>query len=146
MLDIFDRVLVLKNSQIFSSVRTEDLAVVARVLDEELFNTDDVIFSQGDYGEQMYLIQKGQIGISFDGSSSEQGFYCLLGPGECFGEMVLLDEQPRSGTAHALEETSVLSLNKEKLRTLIIQYPELALGMLKSLSLRLRRANKVEKQ
>lgn len=145
MLDIFDRVLILKNTQIFSSVKTEDLAVVAKVLEEEHFSADDMIFNQGDYGDQMYIIESGKVGIAFGEISSQDDFFCVLGKGESFGEMVLLDDQPRSGSAHVLEDTFVLSLNKEKLKSLIISYPELAMGMLKSLSLRLRNANNVRK-
>jgi CRP/FNR family transcriptional regulator, cyclic AMP receptor protein len=51
------------------------------------------------------------------------------------------DGLPRSATAHILDDSVVLSLEKSKLRGLIINYPELSLGMLKSLSLHLRKAN-----
>ena len=60
---------------------------------------------------------------------------------ECFGEMNLIDELPRSATAHVLEDSTLLSLEKSRLRGLVINYPELSLGMLKGLSLRLRQAN-----
>ena len=65
-----------------------------------------------------------------------------LGVGDCFGEMNLLDNLPRSATAHVLEDTVVLTLDVNQLHQLIIRYPELALGMLKGLSLRLRESNK----
>ena len=55
--------------------------------------------------------------------------------------MNLLDEQPRSATAYVLDDSRLLSLEKSRLRGLIIHYPELSLGMLKGLSLRLRNAN-----
>ena len=61
--------------------------------------------------------------------------------GECFGEMNLLDELPRSASADVLEDVIVLHLKKYRLRALIISYPELSLGMLRSISLRLRQAN-----
>jgi CRP-like cAMP-binding protein len=64
-----------------------------------------------------------------------------LGAGECFGEMNLLDELPRSATVHVLEDSIMLSLEKARLRGLILNYPELSIGMLKGLSLRLRKAN-----
>jgi CRP-like cAMP-binding protein len=55
--------------------------------------------------------------------------------------MNLLDDKPRSATAHALEDAVVLSLDKSRLRGLILSYPEISIGMLRSLSLRLREAN-----
>jgi CRP-like cAMP-binding protein len=55
--------------------------------------------------------------------------------------MNLLDDLPRSASAHVIEDSILLVLEKSRLRGLIINYPELSLGMLKSLSLRLRQAN-----
>ena len=141
MLDIFDRVIVLKSSQFFSSVKTEDLAIVAKVLEEEDFSKGDIIFKRGDFGEQMFIVESGKIGISITDSGNHHDYVCVMQKGDCFGEMGLLDEQPRSAGAHVLEDSTLLVLSKEKLRTLISNYPELSLGMLKSLSLRLRDSN-----
>ena len=55
--------------------------------------------------------------------------------------MNLLDDLPRSATAHAIEDTSVLALEKTRLRGLLQSYPEISIGMLRSLSMRVREAN-----
>ena len=86
----------------------------------------------------MYLIQSGKVGISTVSNPRSQEFVVTLGPGSTFGEMNLLDDLPRSATAHILEDTHILSLEKERLHRLIINYPELSFGIMKSLSLRLR--------
>lgn len=143
MLDIFERVLILKNSEFFADVKTEDLAIVAKVLEEEHFNQGDIIFNLGEYGEHMYIVQSGRIGISISEAATPKSYVIEMKTGDCFGEMGLLDEQPRSASAHVLEDSTLLVLSKEKLKTLISSYPELSLGMLKSLSLRLRHSNKM---
>lgn len=143
MLDIFDRVLVLKNSQVFSNVKTEDLAIVAKVLEEENFSEGDMVFRLGDFGEHMYIVQSGKVGISIKENEPQSNFVCVMQSGDCFGEMGLLDEQPRSATAHVLEDSVLLCLSKEKLKTIISNFPELSLGMLKSLSIRLRNSNEM---
>jgi CRP-like cAMP-binding protein len=56
--------------------------------------------------------------------------------------MNLLDNQPRSASAHVLEDATTLSLDKTRLRGLMQSYPEISIGMLRSLSLRLREANR----
>ena len=89
----------------------------------------------------MYILHSGKVGISLDKKPDVKEFVVELGPGDCFGEMNLLDELPRSATAHVIEDSMVLSLEKSRLRGLIINYPELSIGMLKGLSLRLRTAN-----
>lgn len=141
MSDLFERILLLKQSPVFSEVSTEDLRVVAKTLEEESYFSGDRIFDINEFGDHMYVMQSGKVGISLSNDPDSREFVAELGPGECFGEMNLLDELPRSATAHVLEDAVVLSLEKSRLRGLIINYPELSLGMLKGLSQRLRRAN-----
>jgi len=141
MSDLFERILLLKSSPVFSQVTTEDLRVVAQNLEEETYFKGDRVFDIGEHGDRMYILQSGKVAISLDPKPSMDNYRAVLGPGECFGEMNLLDELPRSATAQVLEDTALLSLEKSRLRGLIISYPELSLGMLKSLSLRLRQAN-----
>lgn len=141
MPDLFERILLLKQSPMFSEVSTEDLRIVAQMLEEESYFTGDRIFDINEHGDSMYILQSGVIGISLNPDPTIKEFVAELGSGECFGEMNLLDELPRSASAHVLEDSKVLSLEKSRLRGLIINYPELSLGMLKGLSLRLRTAN-----
>jgi CRP-like cAMP-binding protein len=138
MSDIFERILLLKNSNIFSEVKTEDLRHLARALEDEMYAKGDRVFDINERGDRMYIIQSGKVGISTDANPRVQEFVITLGPGNTFGELNLLDDLPRSATAHIVEDSHILSLEKERLHQLIINYPELSFGILKSLSLRLR--------
>lgn len=142
MSDLFTRILLLKNAPTFSQVKTEDLKVVAQSLEEEVYFSGDRVFDIDEHGDRMYIIQKGRIGISLEKARNKAiKFIAELGEGEVFGEMNLLDDLPRSASAHVIEDSTLLSLEKSRLRGLIINYPELGLGILKSLCLRLRQAN-----
>lgn len=142
MSDLIERILLLKNSPAFNHVKTEDLRTVAQSLEEETYFSGERVFEIGEHGDCMYIIQAGKIGISLDTVTKDAGqFIAQLAEGDCFGEMNLLDDLPRSASAHVIENTTLLVLEKSRLRGLIISYPELGLGMLKSLSLRLREAN-----
>lgn len=141
MSDIFERILLLKKSPIFSEVATEDLRSVAMELEDEQYFKGDMVFEINQHGDHMYILQEGMIGISLESNPSIDKYLVTLGKGDCFGEMNLLDDQPRSATAIVLEDAHLLSLEKTRLRGLILHYPELSIGMLKSLSLRLRNAN-----
>jgi len=141
--DYFERLLLLKKSTLFSSVGIDDLRLVARSLDSRKYFSGDRIFEKDDSGDHLYLIVSGKIGISLDGKSSDSHYIASLGPGDCLGEMNLLDDQPRSATAHVIEDSDVLMLDKSRLRCLILSYPEISIGMLRSMSLRLREANRV---
>ncbi len=143
MSDLFERILLLKRSPAFNQVKTEDLKVVAQSLEEETYFAGERVFDIDEHGDRMYILQKGKIGISLEKNSPKHNakYVAELGAGECFGEMNLLDDLPRSASAHVIEDSILLALEKSRLRGLIINYPELSLGILKSLSLRLRQAN-----
>ena len=143
MSDLFERILLLKRSPAFNQVKTEDLKVVAQSLEEETYFAGERVFDIDEHGDRMYILQKGKIGISLEKNSPKHNakYVAELGAGECFGEMNLLDDLPRSASAHVIEDSTLLALEKSRLRGLIINYPELSLGILKSLSLRLRQAN-----
>ena len=146
MAKIFDRILLLKNSTVFAEVAVEDLQVVAHVLEAEFYVKGDRIFDIDEQGERMYMIHTGKIGISTNPSPEAIEFVATLGPGEFFGEMNLLDDLPRSATAHVVEDAELFSIERGKLRNLVINYPELSFGMLKSLSMRLRNTNELLNQ
>lgn len=140
MIDLFQRIDFLQNSDVFRTVNTDDLRLVADLLEEERFYKGDHVFEMHDMGDYMYVITEGAVGISLDASKDE--YVATRKPGECFGEMNLIDDLPRSATAVVLEDAMLLKLDKQKLRGLILSYPELALGMLKALSLNLRDTTK----
>ena len=141
MPDLFEKVLLLKSSDIFNEINTEDLRFVADALEEERFLSGDRIFEKNDRGEYMYLITEGEVGIALE--KNTDNFVATMSVGECFGEMNLLDDLPRSASAVVVKDAMVLKLSRARLRGLIMSYPELGMGMLKSLSLKLRETTKL---
>ena len=138
MADLFDRILFLKESSIFSKVTTDDLRYVAQALEEDVFFADERVFDINDQGDHLYIVTEGKIGISIDPDPTKKDFIAFIGPGEAFGEMNLVDDLPRSATAHAIEDTRVLALEKSRLGGLLLSYPEIGIGMMRALSLRVR--------
>lgn len=138
MADLYTRILMLSKAPVFAGIYTEDLRVLARELEEDACFAGERVFDINEPSDSMYLIEAGKIGISIHKDPKVKEFHSMLGPGECFGEMGVIDGQPRSATAHVLEDSTLLVLDKAKLRALIFRYPELGLGMMRSLSLRLR--------
>ena len=141
MADLFDRLMLLKKSPVFSLVATDDLRVVAQALEHQQYFTGDRVFEINDQGDYLYLLVAGRIGISIEQNPSSTNFITTLGSGDTFGEMNLLDDLPRSATAHVIEDSTVLTLGKTRLRGLIQSYPDISIGMLRSMSLRIRKMN-----
>ena len=133
---------MLKQTPTFAGVSTEDLRVIAQELVEEAYFTNERVFDIDDPSEQFYIVQTGKVGISIDPNPESKEFVSVLGQGECFGELSLFDQRPRSATARIIEDARLLALAHPKLHGLLMAYPELAFGLLRGLSLRLRNANR----
>lgn len=138
MADLFDRVLFLKESSIFSKVTTDDLKYVAQALEEDVFFAGERVFDINDQGDHLYIVTEGKIGISIDPDPTKKEYVGFIGPGEAFGEMNLVDDLPRSATAHVIEDTRALTLEKSQLGGLLLSYPEISIGIMRALSLRVR--------
>jgi len=138
MADLFDRILLLKESDVFAQVLTDDLRYVAQALEEDIFFAGERVFDINDQGDHLYIVTEGKIGISIDADPASNEYVAFIGPGEAFGEMNLVDDLPRSATAHVVEDTRVLALEKSRLRGLLLSYPEISIGMMRALSLKIR--------
>jgi CRP-like cAMP-binding protein len=141
--DPYEGLMLLKATPTFSAVALADLRIVAQELEEDVCYAGEFVFEEGDPSDRMYIIASGQVGISIRGASAPGEYVSVLGQGDSFGEMGLIDDLPRSATAHALAETRLLALEKHRLRGLMACYPGLALGLLRGLSLRLRQTNEL---
>ena len=141
MPDIFDRLLLLKQSPVFSMIGTDDLLVVAQSLDTQDYFAGDRVFEVNDQGDHLYILVSGKIGVTIDKNPDSKNYIAIIGQGDTFGEMNLLDDLPRSATAHVIEDSTVLTLGKSRLRGLIQSYPDISIGMLRSMSLRIREMN-----
>jgi CRP-like cAMP-binding protein len=139
--ELFERVLLLKRVSFFSQLRTDELRHVVPLLETVGWAAGERVFDKGDPSDQMYILLSGKVGISLDGASAAPKFVAEVGPGDCFGEMGLLDGLPRSASACVTENAEALSLSRDRLNSMLLAYPELGIGMLKALSWRLREVN-----
>lgn len=138
---LFERILLLKRASFFALLRTDELRHIAAALEPVGWASGELVFQKGDAVDAMYILLSGKVGIALSDPDSAPEFIARLGPGECFGEMGILDDLPRSAAAHVLENSEALSLSRERLHGMLSAYPELGIGMLKALSRRVREAN-----
>lgn len=141
MQPLLDRILLLKCVPFFTLLRTDQLRHIAPVLEPAGWAAGERVFDKGDLSDRMYILLSGRVGIVLLDDPESTEYVAQLGQGECFGEMGLLDDLPRSATAHVLETAEALSLSRERLQGMLLAYPELGIGMLDALSRRLRQAN-----
>ena len=97
-----------------------------------------VFFAQGQYGDRLYVIAEGKVKISRGSAGSQDGIFTMRGPAESFGELSVFDPGPRTSTAAAVGDASVVPVEGSVLRSWIGEHPEVADRLLRILARRLR--------
>jgi CRP/FNR family transcriptional regulator, cyclic AMP receptor protein len=121
------------------------LGLIANATKEESHATGTKIFQYGDPGDKLFVILEGKVRISREVAGMGEEALAVLGPGEVFGEMSLLDESPRSADARVHERCRLLVITKESFDDLLFLHKDLAYEVLwncvRILSARLRETN-----
>lgn len=113
----------------------------AELMRERTYPKGSVILFEDDPGDALYLVASGQVKVVLIGEDGREVILSVLGEGSFFGEMALLDDEPRSAHVIAMEDSAVLALRREDFRARLRASPEVAIALLKELSRRLRRAD-----
>lgn len=95
---------ILRGVELFRGLNAEQLQRLVSIGHPETYAADDVIFSQGNAGDKMYILTKGQVEIRADGHKGRNAAMIYLGEGQIFGEMALLDHGARSASVIAIED------------------------------------------
>ncbi|WP_291389760.1 cyclic nucleotide-binding domain-containing protein [Devosia sp.] len=135
VLSTIEKTIILRSAGIFAQTTDEVLADVATIATVVEAAPGEAILVKGDAGESMYVISSGRVRVH-DGAHE----VAQLGPGDVFGEMALIEPEPRSASVTALEETCLLQLDQQAFFELVDDRPEVARGLLRVLSRRLREA------
>jgi len=112
---------ILKQIPFFSELSEEDLMAIAEKVQMQYFGADQLVFEQGDYGEEMYIIKRGKVQVLRD-----EAVIAELTEPSFFGEMALVSEEPRNATVKVMVEAETLMLKKEDFRELLQTKPSIA--------------------
>src|SRR5574341_1226886 len=129
---------VLKAIPLLALLDEKELAGLAKHLDEIKYLAGQRLFSVGDQGGTMMIVESGRIELSVRDTGGQRVVLHTPEPGEFFGELSLLDNQPRSTDAIALENSTLVEIDRTDLEMLIKTHPDSALDLLTVLGTRLR--------
>ena len=121
----------LESDPIFDNLLDRELSEVARLTHERTYKKDEHVFKQNAPAEGMYVILDGSVEIKDPDSGT---IFASLNAGDFFGELALLDEEPRSASAHATQPARLIGFFRTDLLTLIQRSPELGNKILLNLS------------
>ncbi len=135
----------LKKVKLFEGLSLSEMEKIEKISRMEAFAKEAVIFKEGEPGDRCYVITNGDVRISkFIPNIGEEAL-AIMKPGDCFGEMALIDNFPRSAHAIANTDVAVLAISKTDLDRIMIMDRDLAYKLLwaftKTLSKRLRETN-----
>ena len=134
------KVSLIQRIGLFNDVESAELMPIAQQMTEKTYQDGEVVFLEGEPGDRLYLIAEGNMHVYVEREGSIIT-YDHLQTGECFGEMALVEDAPRSATVRSEGLSLCHTLSKEAFLDLLDRNPNIALGMIKSLVGRLRRNN-----
>ncbi len=133
---------ILRKVPLFSDLPEEDLERLANVSFTRVFEKDNVIFLERDEGDSLFIINSGRVKVANFSKDGKEIILAILGVGEFFGDMSLLDGEPRPATVVAIEDTEVSAIRRSEFLSIMRENPQIAERLLAALSLRLRDANR----
>jgi CRP-like cAMP-binding protein len=131
---------LLRTVPIFAELTDDDVSSLARLTTRRRCPKDTVVFFENEEGDSFFMILEGRIKVTILGDDGREIILSVLGPGDFFGEMALLDNEPRSATAIAVEESELLILNRADFQGVATKR-SITAALIKVLTARLRRAN-----
>ena len=132
------------DSPILGLLVSTDRAQLARLMTEHRYEPGEILFKEGDIGDEMYIIRSGRVAVvkgDFD-SPTVLGY---RGPGEIIGEMALLEDRPRSASVVAIENLQVLCISRENFQQFLESNSAVGMSILGVLSSRLRAADEARR-
>jgi CRP-like cAMP-binding protein len=130
---IIERVLILKSTPVFSEVPEEDLLELAAGVEEIEVRQGERIIEKGELGSSLYIVVDGKV-RAHDGDQELR----VLGSREIFGELAVLDPEPRSASVTAIEDTLLFRVDERVLYEMMAENQALTRGLIRMLCRQLR--------
>src|SRR5437867_11159596 len=111
-----------------------ELERVAEISRERTYPRNSVILFEDDPGDALYVVAEGQVKVVLIGEDGREVILSVLGEGEFFGEMALIDDEPRSAHVIAMEDSTLLVLRREDFQGILEHSAGIALALLRALS------------
>lgn len=132
----------LKRVPLFSGLTDSQIERLAAGSVRRSFPKGRTIVAEGEPSQSLYVLLSGRAKVQRSDTEGKEVILAVLGPGECFGEMSLIDDAPRSASVITIESCDFMSINKESFKSMLVSSPEISMRIMKGLVKRLRDADK----
>ena len=133
---------VLKAVPLFTTISEEQLRMLTTMVTRRSASRNTTIMSSGDATDSLYIVLSGRLKVMMSDSEGKEVILAILGPGEFFGEMGLIDDEPRSASVVTIEPCELLSIAKRDFKRVLTENSEMAMAVMRGLVRRLREADR----
>ena len=134
--------LLLRNVPLFSQLPEAPLSLLTKVVGRKSYTRGTTIINAGDPTDALYIVISGRLKVMMSDDEGREVILAILGQGEFFGEMGLVDDAPRSATVIAIEPCELLVMSKADFKKCLGENFDIAMGVMRGLVKRLRDADK----
>ncbi|MGD9898432.1 MAG: cyclic nucleotide-binding domain-containing protein, partial [Calditrichaceae bacterium] len=125
---------VLRTIPLFSELNDDELSQISKFAVRQYYKKDNMVLIEEEVGSTMFVILNGRVKISRISDEGREVILSILCDGDFFGEMSILDGQTRSANALTLEDNELLIIRSEDFLTVLYDYPQIAINLLKELA------------
>ncbi|MGR9114824.1 MAG: Crp/Fnr family transcriptional regulator [Gammaproteobacteria bacterium] len=133
-----DTLEILKHNELFSGLEEEELSIIANLTKKRTVPKNTMVISEGDTASSLFIIKTGRVNVTLSNEQGKEIILSALRQGDHFGELSLLDDEPRSANVITVEKCEFLVLTKQEFYPLLIQNASIAISIIKYLCHRVR--------
>ena len=137
-----NKIELLQSVSLFWDLTEKELGYISEKMVLRHYEAGQMILLEASEGEQCFFVTEGSVKITRLSKDGREVILAILNDGDFFGEMSLLDGESRSANVIALDDTNVLTLNRNDFLLVIKEYPQIAIQLLKEMALRLRKSDR----
>ncbi|MGD9942697.1 MAG: Crp/Fnr family transcriptional regulator [Burkholderiaceae bacterium] len=131
----------LRRVPLLSSLNEQQLETLAAGSSRRNYPKGRTIVSEGEPSQSLYILLSGRAKVQRSDSEGKEVILAVLGSGDFFGEMSLIDDSPRSASVITLESCDFMAINKDSFKSMLLQSNEMCMAVMKGLVKRLREAD-----
>ena len=126
---------------VFSTLEQDDLGRIAQLAVPRSFEPGQIVFREGDASDTCYVVRAGRARAIREHADGRTITLATFGPGDIFGELAMFEDELRSATVEAVQDTSVVAVLGPDMRRLMVEHPEISIRLVVALGRRLRETN-----
>jgi hypothetical protein len=142
MLSTMDKMIHLKKIYVFSDLQVRELAAISSVTVEQDYSKDEVVVTEGEAGDTMFLIVSGEVSVIGKYGSENETLIATISQDDYFGEMALFEDKPRSATVKTNSDAKLLVLGKLEFEEIMREFPQISINICRVFSQRIRELQK----